>query len=220
MNYIPDPATGGTGTDFDARQAADLLNQATRQARRTFEELSPLLWVYRAVFVLAVFGGCWLTVRGQDPYTGPTLAVLPVAFGLMAINIGWTAWTIRRASAGVSGPAERKRRIWIGVMLLVLVAAYAVTTPLFHAAASHPVWGLYQASAPLLVVGLVGAVAAVALRYWAAAGTLLAIAVIAAAAGFADPATAWLIVGAGLCAVCLGTAASTAWQQRRAVVRP
>lgn len=221
MNSIPGTTTtADNGGDFDPQRAAALLDQATWKARRTFAHPSPLLWAFRAVLVLVVFGGCWLSVRGQDPYSGPTGEVLPVAFALVAINIGWSAWWIRRASAGVSGPAERKRRAWIGIMLAVLVAAYAVTTPLFHAGASHPIWGLYQASAPMLVVGLVGAAIAAALRYWPIAGTLLAIAIVAAAAGFGGPAGAWLIMGVGLCVVSLGTAAFTVWQQRRSMVRP
>jgi len=68
---------------------------------------------------------------------------------LVAINIGWSTWALKRAGAGVSGPAQRKRRAWIGVMLVAWAAAYTVTVPLYHARASHPVWALYPASAPL-----------------------------------------------------------------------
>jgi len=220
VNHTPGTTTAENGGDFDPGQAAALLDQATAQARRTFTPGTPPLFVFRAVLVLVIFGGCWLSVRGQDPYTGPTTAVLPLAVALVAVNIGWSAWAIRRAGAGVSGPAQRKRQTWIGVMMAVLVAGYAVTVPVFHTGATHPVWGLYQASAPLLVVGLVGGVIAAALRYWPAVGALLAIAVVAVAAGFGGPAGAWLITGIGLCVVCLGTAAFTAWTQRRSVVRP
>jgi hypothetical protein len=220
MNHTPDPATAENGGDFDPRQAAAMLDQATWQARRTFAHPSPLLWVYRAGLVLVIFGGCWLSVRGQDPYTGPTRAILPVIFALVAINIAWSVWAVRRAGAGVSGPAERKKHAWIGVMVVVFLAAYAVTAPLYHAGPSHPAWGLYPASAPLLIVGLAGAAIAAALRYWIIAGTLLAIAVVAAAAGFGGPVGEWLIMAIGLCAVCLGTAAFTAWQRGRSVIRP
>jgi len=170
--------------------------------------------------VLVAFGGFWLSVRSQDPYSGPTGAALPVAFALVAINIGWSAWAVKRAAAGVSGPAQRKRRAWMGVMLAVLVAANALTWPVYHAGASQPAWGLYQANAPMLIVGLFGAVTAAACRGWRIAGTLVAIAIVAAAAGFGGPVGSWLMMGTGLCAVCLGTAAFTAWQQRRSVVRP
>ncbi len=159
-------------------------------------------------------------MRGQDSYTGPSGWAIAVAFALAVINIGWSAWAIKRAGAGVSGPAQRAKRAWLSVMLVAWVAAYAVIAPLYHAGASHPVWGLYPASAPLLIVGLAGAVTAAARHYWPMAGGCLAVAIVAVAAGFGGPAGAWLITGKGLCAVCLGTAAFTAWQQRRSLVRP
>jgi hypothetical protein len=137
--------------------------------------------------VLVVFGGCWLSLRGQHPYTGHVNgSVIAIAVVLVAVNIGWTAWAIGRADTGVS----------------------------------HPVWGLYPASAPLLIIGLASTAAATAFRYWPLAGTALGIAVTAAAAGFGGPAGAWLITGIGLCAVYLGIAAFTGWRQRRSMVRP
>ncbi len=221
MNHTPDTTTTDNGGNFDPQQAADLLDQTTQQARRTFTPLTPLLWVVRAVVALVAFGSFWLSVRGQDPYTGqPSGWALAVLFVLVAINIGWSAWAIKRAGAGVSGPAQRKRQAWIGVMLVAWVAAYAFTGPLFHLEASHPVWELYPANAPLLIVGLAGAATAAASTYWPMAGGCLAVAIVAAAAGFGGPADAWLITGTGLCAVCLVTAGATAWQQRRSLVRP
>jgi hypothetical protein len=221
MNHTPDTTTAGNGGNFDPQQAAALLDQTTQQARRRFTPGPPLLWVYRAAFVLVAFGGYWLSVRGhQDPYSAPPGGLVAVIFALVAINIGWSTWALKRAGAGVSGPAQRKRQAWIGVMLVVWVAAFAVTVPLYHASASHPVWGLYPASAPLMIVGLAAAATSAARRDWPTAGTTLAIAIIAAVAGFGGPAGAWLIMGIGLCAVCLGTAAFKVWQQHRSVVRP
>jgi hypothetical protein len=221
MNHTPDTTTAGNGGNFDPQQAAALLDQTTQQARRRFTPGPPLLWVYRAAFVLVAFGGYWLSVRGhQDPYSAPPGGLVAVIFALVAINIGWSTWALKRAGAGVSGPAQRKRQAWIGVMLVAWVAAYAFTVPLYHASASHPVWGLYPASAPLMIVGLAAAATSAVRRDWPTAGTTLAIAIIAAVAGFGGPAGAWLIMGIGLSAVCLGTAAFKVWQQHRSVVRP
>jgi hypothetical protein len=220
VNHTSDTTAAENGGNFDPQQAADLLDQTTRQARRTFTPLMPLLWAYRAVVVLVVFGGYWLSVRDRDPYSAPSGGLLAVIAVLVAINIGWSTWAIKRASAGVSGPAQRKRRAWLGVVGVVWVVAYAVTVPLYHAGASHPAWGLYPANAPLLIVGLAGAVAAAVCKYWPMAGITLAIAIVAAAAGFGGPAGAWLILGIGLCAAMLGTAAFMVWQQRRSVIRP
>jgi len=218
MDPVPRTAEGG---GFDPGQAAALLDRATCQARRQFTPLTPALFAFRAVAALVVFGGLWLSVRGQHPYTGHISGwAIAVAGVLVVINIGWTAWAIGRAGTGVSGPAQRKWHAWLGVMTAAWIIGYAITAPLYHGGVSHPVWGLYPASAPLLIIGLAGAAAAAAFRYWPLAGTALGIAVAAAAAGFGGPAGSWLITGIGLCAVCLGIAAFTAGRQRRGMVRP
>ncbi len=221
MDHAPGTADTTQGGGFDPRQAAALLDQVTQQARRTFTPLTPLLFTFRAVALLVVFGGFWLSVRGQHPYTGHISGwAIAVAVVLVAVNIGWTAWAIGRAGTGVSGPAQRKWMAWIGIMVAAWIIGYAITAPLYHAALNYPVWGLYPASAPLLIIGLVTAALAAAFRYWPLAGTALGIAVVAATAGFGGPADSWLIVGIGLCAVYLGIAAVTAWAQGRSVVRP
>jgi|ERR1700722_532036 hypothetical protein len=219
MNRTSDTTAAENGGHFDPRQAADLLDQTSREARRTFAPLIPLLWVYRAFLVLVVFGGYWLSVRGKDPYSAPSAGLLAVIAVLVAINIGWSTWALKRAGAGVSGPAQRKRRAWLGVVLVIWIVAFAVTVPLYHARASYPVWGLYPANAPLLIVGLAGAATAAACTYWPMAGITLAIGVIAAVAGFGGPAGAWLILGIALCAAMLGGAAFMVWLQRRSVIR-
>jgi hypothetical protein len=224
MDHIPG-TTGTTGTaqggGFDPRQAADLLDQATMQARRAFTPLSPLLFTFRAVVLLVVFGGFWLSVRGQHPYTGHINGwAVAVAVVLLAVNIGWTARVVGRAGVGVSGPAQRKWQAWTCFMVAAWIIGYATTAPLYRTGASHPVWGLYPASAPLLIIGLASAAVAAVFRYWPLAGTCLGIAVAAAAAGFGGPADSWLITGIGLCVVYLGIAAFTAWRQRRSMVRP
>jgi hypothetical protein len=220
MDHIPGTATT-QGDGFDPRQAAALLDQATRQARRAFTPLTPLLFAFRALVGLVIFGGVWLSVRGQQPYTGDISGwAIALAVVLVAINIGATAWVITRAGTGVSGPAQRKWQAWTGIMVAAWIIGYAATAPLYHAGVSHPVWGLYPASAPLLIIGLAGAAAGAAFRYWSLAGTCLAIVVVAAAAGFGGPADSWLVTGIGLCAVYLGVAAFTAWRQRRGLVRP
>jgi hypothetical protein len=220
VNHTSSGDAAENGGGFSPYQAAELLEQATRQARRQFTPGLPLLWVFRAAVVLVAYGGFWLSVRDQYPYSGPTGLAIPVAFALVTVNLGWSIWAIKRAAAGVSGPAQRARRAWLGVMVAVMVAAYAVTAPLFHAWASHPVWGLYPANAPMLIVGLAGATAAAACRYWSMAGVTLAIALTAAAAGFGGPVGSWLIMGIGLSVVMLGTGAFIVWQQRRSVIQP
>ena len=221
MKQVPGTARTAQAGGLDPGQAAALLDQATRQARRAFTPLTPLLFAFRAVGALVVFGGCWLSVRGQHPYTGHIGGwAITVAAVFVATSIGWTAWVTGRAGTGVSGPAQRKWTAWTGIMTAAWIIGYGITAPLYHATAAHPVWGLYPASAPLLIIGLAGAAVGAAFRYWPLAGACLGIAVTAAAAGLAGPAGSWLVTGIGLCAVYLGIAAFTVWRQRRGMVRP
>ncbi|HUD37640.1 MAG TPA: hypothetical protein VMR14_12115 [Streptosporangiaceae bacterium] len=220
MNHTPDPAFAESSGSFDPKQAAALLDQTTLQARRSFTSGPPLLWVYRAAFVLVAFGGYWLDVRHRNPYSAPSGGLLAVIFTLVAINIGVSFWLLKRASTGVSGPAQSKKRTWIALMLPVWVIAFAVTAPLYHASASHPTWGLYPANAPLMIVGLVAAGTAALIKDWQIVCTMLAIAIAATVAGFGGPAGAWLILGIEMCAVCLGTAAFKFSQRHRSAVRP
>ncbi|HUN30816.1 MAG TPA: hypothetical protein VMU95_02265 [Trebonia sp.] len=216
MNKPPDISQTLDDNDspLDPRAAAALLEQATEQARRTLTPITPQLWAFRALVVLVAFGSFWLSVRGQHPYAGPTGTSLLVAFPLVAANIVWTTTAIRRAGAGVSGPAQRRRNAWIGIMLVVWIVSYAVTAPLYHAGASHPTWALYPASAPLLFIGVAGAVIGAACRYWRMSVIVGAIGLVAVAAGFGGPVGVWLIMAIGFTAVCLAAAGYIAWQQR------
>lgn len=219
MDGTPPTAETTEGGDFDPRRAAAVLDKATQQARRSFTPLTPLLLTFRAVVLLVVFGGLWLSVRGQHPYSGlhGGWAVV-LAIVLVTVNIGLSAFVVGRAAIGVSGPAQRKWGAWTGIMAGAWIIGYAVTVPLYHATVSQPVWGLYPETAPLLIIGLVGAAIGAVFRYWSLAVILLAIAVVATAAGFGGPASSWLITAIGLCAVYLGAAAVTFWAQRRSVV--
>jgi hypothetical protein len=119
MDHIPGTAQGG---GLDPRQAAALLDQATRQARRQFTPLTPLLFTFRAVVALVVFGGLWLSVRGQHSYTGHISGwAIAVAVVLVAINIGWTAWAIGHAGTAIRGPAQRKWQAWTAIMTVAWV---------------------------------------------------------------------------------------------------
>ena len=104
MTHTPG-TTAENGGDFDPRQAAALLEQATARARRQFTPGTPALFVFRAVVALVAFGGLWLSVRGQDPYAGPSGWAIALAFALVAVNIGWSAWAIKRILMAASAKA-------------------------------------------------------------------------------------------------------------------
>ena len=109
-------------------------------------------------------------------------------------------------------------------MTAAWIVGYAVIAPLYHAGVSHPVWGLYPASAPLLIIGLASAAAAAAFRVLAAGrASALAIAVVAAAPRLGSPAGSSLIpaTASALSPRTLSLTAYTSLAQRApACVRP
>jgi hypothetical protein len=107
VNHTSDTTAAGTaagnGGAFGPEQAAALLDQTTQQARRKFQPSPPWLLVTRAVMVLAALGAIWLSVRGQNPYRGPTAGDIPVLIAFIVVNFAATVAVRRRATAGLSG---------------------------------------------------------------------------------------------------------------------
>ena len=220
MNPAPDTTAAGNGGNFDPRQAAALLDQATQQARRQMEPAQPWLLVIRAVVALAVFGAVWLNTRGQHPYQHPTAAIIPVVIAFGLLNLVATVTVARRATAGVSGKS-RLRPAEIAVLAVIWVGADAAMAPMAIAGVSNAVvWGLYPVTVPLIAAGLAWAGIMAARADWGGCGAGLAVAVTGAVALSAGPAGAWAVAGVGLCLTLLGHAAVIVWQQRRSVVRP
>jgi hypothetical protein len=219
VNHTPD-TTAEDGGNLDPQQAAALLDQATHQARRRFQPNPPLLSVFRGVVVLVAFGGLWLSVRGQHPYTGPSGWAIAITYVLVAVAIGWSASALKRSGAGVTGPAQRARNLGIGVLLVGWILVYVFQGALSKAGAPHDiVYGLYPATAPFFIVGLAGAANSAGREDWPMTATTLAVAIVAVIAAFGGPINCWLIMGIGLCLAMLGNAAFTFWQERRGVVR-
>lgn len=211
MNPTPD-TTAGDGGSFDPREAAALLDQTRRQARRQFEPAQPWLLAIRAVLVLAALGTVWLSVRGQHPYKGPGGSALLIVAVFVIINFTATVAVRKRATAGVSGksrftPAE------ITVMVVAWIAPFVVLVALGDAGNSH---SGYLLTVPLIVVGLAWAALMAARSDWHNVGIGLAVAVTGAVGASAGQAGAWAVTGIGLCLTLLGSAAVITWQLHRA----
>jgi hypothetical protein len=209
MNRTPDTTAADNGGGFDPQQAAALLEQTTQQARRKLQPTPPWLLVTRAVMVLAACGAVWLSVRGQHPYRGPTVADVPILVAFIIINFTATVAVAKRATTGLSG-RSRLSRAEITVAALAWVAAAVVMAALAAAGVSY---GLYPTTV-LLVPGLAWAATMAARTDWRRCATGLAVAAVGAVGEFAGPAGAWAVAGVGLCLVLLGSAAAVAWRQR------
>ncbi|MEP7179965.1 MAG: hypothetical protein ABI775_12810 [Pseudonocardiales bacterium] len=214
MNHAMETGTADSGGAFDPRQAANLLTQTTLRARRQFEPNPPWLLVIRAVVALGVYGSVWLSVRGQHPYLHPTAAAIPGAVGFGIANLIATIVVAKRASAGISGKS-RPRPADIAAMGAVWVAVFVVMGVLIGAEVSdNVVYGLYPATAPLIVTGLAWAALMAARADRRACISGLAAAALGAVAITTGPAGAWLVVGLGVFVLLLEHAAEIAWRQR------
>jgi hypothetical protein len=207
-------AAAGQDGELDPREAATLLEQTTRQARRKFNPNPPLLSLLRAIVVLGAYGAVWLSVRGQHPYKGPTGWALAILYALVIIVIIASVGFIKRANTGVKGPS-RMRPAEVTVLAAAWILVYVFMGALDHAGASHAiVYGIYPATAPLIIVGVAGAGLAQARADSPMFGGALTVAVIAAIGAYFGPAGAWLVAGVGLAAALLVHAAMTARRQR------
>jgi hypothetical protein len=217
MNTTPDYSAAGDGGSFDPAQAAALLNQTTQQTRRKTAPAQPWLLALRAVAVLLVLGACWLNVRGQHPYSGPTSAVLPFVWGFVILNFAATVGFRLRATAGVTGKS-RFRPAEIAVLTLAWLAVLPLIWALHHAGVSNAAaYSLIPLTVPLVLAGLTFAAVGAARGDWRPFGVGLGVALTGAVGLFAGPVGAWAADGIGLCLVLLGSAAAVIWATRRSV---
>ena len=99
---MDETGTADEGGEFDSKAAARLLKTTTRRAQDQFEFRTPLLTLIQAAALLAAYGAIWLSVRGQNPYSGPTGAALVELYAFIAVAAVAVGLEARRAGAGVS----------------------------------------------------------------------------------------------------------------------
>jgi hypothetical protein len=223
MNGIgnTDPtATAGDGDGLDPREAARLLDQAKRNAQREFDLNPPLMRLIGAAVILVGYGALWLSVRGQQPYEGPSLAAIAVVYTAVIVVIAVSAKVVQRATAGVSGRSQQLLKSELAAIVVAYIATGVFQGALRYDGASQAiVYGVFPAAAPLVVVGGTLAGIAGARQDWPMFGTALAVVAVGTGAAFAGPAGAWAVAGVGLFLVALGHAAATMWLRQHVTVR-
>src|SRR5438445_11051199 len=190
------------GSDLDPRTAATLLEQTKRRAQRQFEFPSPLLTLIQAGAVLAAYGAIWLSVRGQNPYSGPSYPALAALCAFVAVAAIAATWEGRRASAGVIRRSSRQQ--WSRAIPLVaaFLAVYVLMGALRYDGFSHAiVYGILPAAGPLIIVGAAMAGYAAAREEWQVLGVAGAAIAVGAGGAFAGPVGGWGVRRAGLRAV-------------------
>ena len=201
--------------DLAPLAAARLLAQTQQHTRRELDFRSPGLSLLAAAAALIAFGSVWLSVRGQYPYRWPTPAGLAGLYVVIAVRIGSVLYAHRRAQAGVSGRSVRRRQAEGYALAVALIVVYLVMIALANAGANDGVvYGVYVATATLIVLGTFGAASAAARENWEELGISIAVMIVATASAFAGPRGVWLSDGLGLCALLLAYGAVQAWQLR------
>ena len=200
---------------LDPREAARLLAETQRRAERELDFRSPWLSLLAAAAALVAFGSVWLSVRGQHPYRYPTVVGLLGLYVVLAIRIGSVLVAHRRATVGVSGRSVRQTRAEGVALAVALLAVYVTMGALANAGASDGVvYGVYVATATMLVLGTFGAARSAVREDWQELGLAIAIVLVAAGSAFAGPRGVWLSNGVGLCVVLLAYSAAQAWLLR------
>ena len=223
MNGSPDINSGtpaDEGDVLEAVQAADILDRATRRARRQFDANPPVLGVLNAVIVLVAYGAVWLSVRGQHPYDGLRVWLIVLIAMLARLVFTLAIGFFRHATKGVSGSSSRPWWAEVAAVTVVLAAVLVFMAALVHAGADHVIaYGVYPAAVPLIVVGgtLAGFLAARA--DWPGFAAALAVVCVGAGSAFAGPAGAWGVAGLGACLALLGHTAATAWLRQPKAAR-
>jgi hypothetical protein len=163
----------GTGTDqemnMNAADAAAIIAEAGARARRTLRPDHRVTFtVYGAIWFLGD-GLMWLLVRGQHPYHG----VNPGGYAatvLLAVLVSLTSAGQARAETGVRGLSVVRRWTFSLTVLAAFGGAFAIEGALVRAGAGRPVVGVFEAAAPLLVLGLIYLARFSAEQEWAVAG--------------------------------------------------
>lgn len=193
--------TGANGDDeLDPREAARLLAQTKREARRQLNLSPPWITAFGGVVILAAYGALWLSVRGQHPYTGPSLGVIALVYAALVVSMAVSVKVYRRATAGVKGPAVRQQQLeGVAILMSFILGSPVLQGALKHYGSSDAiVYGVIPAAAPLIIVGTTVVGIAASKADWPQFGAALAVVIGGAVAAFVGPSGAWLVAGIGM----------------------
>lgn len=219
MNLLGDTrpaASAGEGAGLDPREAAKILEQTKRQARRQFDPRSALAAVAGAGVFLFGYGAVWWSMRDQHVYSGPAGWSLAVLYGLIAVSAIVGGVVSSRAQSGVSGRARRQRQAQGVAIAAAGIGAWVVEGALRYRGVSFEiVYGVYGPTVPLIALAAAAAGINAMRESWLQLGVCMAIIAVASVSVFFGPLGAWGLTGLGCCLVLLVYAALLVVRQRR-----
>ena len=219
MNVVGDTneaASTGEVTGLDPGEAAKILEQTRRQARRQFDPRSVLAAVVGAGVFLFGYGAVWWSMRDQHVYSGPAGWSLAVLYGLIAVSAIVGGVASSRANAGVSGRARRQRQAQGAAVAAAGIGAWVIEGALRYRGVSFEiVYGVFGPTVPLIALVAVAAGINAMRESWLQLGVCIAIIAVASVSTFFGPLGAWGLTGLGCCLVLLAYAAALVVLRRR-----
>ena len=187
------------GTPMRAADAAVIMQDAGQKARQQLQVSHRVTFTVWGLALLLGYGAMWLGVRGQHPFHGPDPAAF-AAVTLLAVVAAIATVAGNRADSGVGGLSAARRRIHFVAVLAGLAAMFALDGALARTGASRAVFGVFEASAPILVAGLFYLTTSAVWLDWPLSGLGIWLLAVAAVGGFAGPAGVWAVdaLAAGL----------------------
>jgi hypothetical protein len=207
---IDQTTTANDDDGLDPREAARLLAQTKRDAKRQFNLSPPWITAFMGAVILLGYAALWLSTRGQHPYSGPSAGAIVLVYVAVVVAIAVSVKVYRRATAGVSGPTVRQQKLEGAAIMLSYIGSPVIQGAMLHYGASHAiVYGVIPAAGPLIIVGttVLGVAASNANRpQFITALTVVTGGIVAL---FVGPSGAWLAAGIGLFVAVVGYAAMT-----------
>ena len=214
---IYDSLKADNGDRLDPREAERLLTKAQRDAGNRFALRPPRVTAAMGPFILGAYIALWLSTRDQHPYRGPSLGVVGLVYAVVAVSFVVAATVYRRATAGVSGPSVRRRKLEGLALLLSILGSPVIQGAMKHYGASNAiVYGVIPAALPLIVIGTTLVGISVTKEDWPQFGAALVVIIGGIVAAYVGPSGAWLAAGIGLFVAVEGYAVGTAYPPIRA----
>ena len=206
-----DATTAANDDDrLDPREAARLLAQTKRDAKRQFNLSPPWITAFGGAVILVGYAALWLSTRGQHPYSGPSAGAIVLVYAGVAVSTAMSVKVYRRATAGVSGPSVRRAQLEGAAILISFLGSPVIQGAMRHYGASRAiVYGVIPAAGPLIIVGTTVLGIAATKADWPQFGAALTVVTAGMVAAFVGPSAAWLAAGIGLFIAVAGYAAAT-----------
>lgn len=196
MNHTAGMTNGAEmddGTGMDAHSASVIVQEARARAEHELTINSPAIFAAWALVYLLGYGSVWLSVRGQRPYQAPEGWAIALLIVLAAMALAVTAGVTDRAVSGVGGVSALRRRVYYLSLAAGWLGVIVMQAALRSDGVSRGAIGVFAASSPILVAGVVLVAGTAAWLNWYMFGLGIWLIAVAAFSGFAGPAGAWAV---------------------------